>query len=203
VARIAVADRLPLFRAGVAAVLSEGGHSVEGPADLLAWVRGGQSSIVLLTLESDPDWSMLAEIAAVPTLIIIALLVDETPATGARAVHAGAQSVLPRSVLAGDLRSAVDAAVARMAVLPVDVVRLLRMPAPVAGTEASQLTSEQLHWLRELAAGVTVSDLAIRAGYSERAMYRMLQAVYARLGVRGRTQALIRAQALGWLGGPG
>jgi DNA-binding CsgD family transcriptional regulator len=37
------------------------------------------------------------------------------------------------------------------------------------------------------------------AGYSERAMFRLLRGLYARIGVRNRTEALMRAKERGWL----
>ncbi|SEU14237.1 helix-turn-helix domain-containing protein [Nonomuraea wenchangensis] len=46
---------------------------------------------------------------------------------------------------------------------------------------------------------MTVADLADRAGYSERAMFRLLQALYREIGVATRIQAIVRAQERGWL----
>jgi DNA-binding CsgD family transcriptional regulator len=43
-------------------------------------------------------------------------------------------------------------------------------------------------------------QLAEQAGYSERAMFRLLKNIYSRLGVRNRTQALMLAKDQGWLG---
>ena len=56
-----------------------------------------------------------------------------------------------------------------------------------------------MDWLRALAAGATVHQLAERIGYSEREMYRLLRAVYDRLGVPNRTQALVWATRQGIL----
>ena len=53
--------------------------------------------------------------------------------------------------------------------------------------------------LRELARGTTVGRLAADVGYSERMMFRLLRELYARLGAGNRTDALVKAQAKGWL----
>jgi DNA-binding CsgD family transcriptional regulator len=53
--------------------------------------------------------------------------------------------------------------------------------------------------LRQLAAGATVAQLADRAGYSERAMFRLLHALYRQLGARSRIEAILHAQTSGWL----
>lgn len=83
------------------------------------------------------------------------------------------------------------------------------MPAVVTGAlvsgvgldarSARLLSAERLSWLRALAAGSTVARLADEAGYSERAMFRLLSALYRDMGVDGRVQALMRARDEGWL----
>jgi DNA-binding NarL/FixJ family response regulator len=208
VLRVAVVDPLPLFRAGVTAVLSVVDCAVEDPDDLLVWADGGEPAVVVLTLQSEPDWSRLTDLAARSGRpAIIALVSVDEPAVGTRALRAGADAVLPRDAVPDSLRLAVQAAAAGLSVVPLGVIKALRdaIPAEARPGEGSgpvpRLTDDQLRWLRELAAGSTVSDLARRSGYSERAMYRLLQGVYDTMGVRGRTQALIQAQALGWFGG--
>jgi DNA-binding CsgD family transcriptional regulator len=44
-----------------------------------------------------------------------------------------------------------------------------------------------------------VGQLADQAGYSERAMFRMLRNLYAKLKVSTRTEALMHARERGWL----
>jgi DNA-binding CsgD family transcriptional regulator len=51
--------------------------------------------------------------------------------------------------------------------------------------------------LQQLAGGITVAQLAHRAGYSERAMYRLLRGLYIKLDVKTRTEALMLARARG------
>lgn len=197
--RVAVADPLPLYRAGVAAEMRACGHTVEAPEDLASWAGGGQAAVLLLTLASDRDWALLAEVGArASSVVVVALVIEE--AAGVRAVRAGARSVLPRDTTPAALRRAVDAAADGMATLPAAVLRKLRTGAVSSGPPPA-VTPDELSWLRHLAAGATVSDLADRAGYSERAMYRLLKTLYTRLGTANRTQALMRAQALGWLTG--
>jgi DNA-binding NarL/FixJ family response regulator len=47
--------------------------------------------------------------------------------------------------------------------------------------------------------GGTVQDLAGQAGYSERALYRLLHALYSRMGVSNRTEAILQASRRGLL----
>lgn len=80
--------------------------------------------------------------------------------------------------------------------LPLHVARALSRRR--AGTPP-QLQRHERHYLRRLADGGTVASLARAAGYSEREMYRLLSAVYARLGATNRTEALLLAERWGLL----
>ncbi|MEV4139347.1 DNA-binding response regulator [Dactylosporangium sp. NPDC049742] len=195
---VAVVDPLPLFRAGVEAELAAAGHVVEQIEDLAAWPRRGPLAVAILTLDSEQAWLELTTAAARLDWMAIIVLIPEGGVTaGARAVRLGARCVLPRAASAEMLRLAVQAATDGLAVLPADVLHDVTTGTAHGARDVPRLTGEQLGWLRTLARGGTVTDLAARAGYSERAMHRLLQRVYEQLGVQGRTQALIRAQSLG------
>src|SRR5262249_27997246 len=95
--RLAVIDPLPMYRQGVVSVLSAAGHVVEQPEDLPAWLRRGHEGLVLLTLDTKTSWGTLGRLRATTNKYpVIAMLADESAATGAKAVRAGARSVLPR-----------------------------------------------------------------------------------------------------------
>jgi DNA-binding NarL/FixJ family response regulator len=180
------------------ACLTAAGYRVETPDHLPNWVARGGSSLVLLTLADAGDWLLLADLAAGRP--VIALLCGGSADEGVRAVRGGARSVVPRTVTPEALRRTVAATVDGQSVLPAAVSRALVGMAPVPAA-SSPLSAEQLSWLRELAAGRTVAVLADRAGYSERAMFRLLRATYRRMGVRTRTEAIARAGERGWLRG--
>jgi DNA-binding NarL/FixJ family response regulator len=192
---IAVVDPLPLFREGAAVALRAAGHTVEMPDDIVTWVRQRTDALVLLTVMSEHDWELLARLHTTSSPVVITLLTVDSAVLGARAVRAGARSVLPRNVTDAVLRRTVEATIGGQAVLPAAVAAVL--------TDQSEavhgLSVDQVSWLRQLANGSTVAQLADRAGYSERAMFRLLQALYRQIGVRGRIQAIIRAQEAGWL----
>ena len=54
-------------------------------------------------------------------------------------------------------------------------------------------------WLRSLAEGATVGEVAAAEGYSQRHMRRLLANLYRRLGATGRVPALVAAARLGFL----
>jgi DNA-binding NarL/FixJ family response regulator len=83
-------------------------------------------------------------------------------------------------------------------VLPAVVVReLLRRAA--RWDEDVRLTERELAWLRDLAQGLTVAQVAARSGYSERMIFRFFRDLYEGLGVANRTEALLLARERGWI----
>ncbi|WP_444947436.1 DNA-binding response regulator [Micromonospora ureilytica] len=196
---LAVIDPLPMYRQGVVAVLSAAGYQVEVPADPVNWVRRGSSNLVLITLATTEDWDLLSRLReTTPEQHVIAVLTQTSAKTGVRAVRAGARSVLHREVTAVALRRTVEATIDGQAVLPFGVAAMLAGGAVDEETRQA-ITEAEVTWLRHLAAGMTVAELARLAGYSERAMFRLLQGVYRQLGARSRIEAIVRAQEQGWL----
>ncbi|MFF5233740.1 DNA-binding response regulator [Dactylosporangium sp. NPDC000521] len=198
--RIAVVDPLPVFRVGMAAVLADE-YTVDTPDDVLSWVVAVDRPLVMLTVRSAQSWATLTALAELPAVLVVALLDELTVAAAVRAAALGAVGVLDRAAPGPHIRRAVHAAFDGAAILPQPVLAALAAElAPGLDASSWEPPSDmQLRWLRELAAGSTVAHIAADAGYSERAMFRLLQSLYAQLGVRSRTEALMKAQQRGWL----
>jgi DNA-binding NarL/FixJ family response regulator len=62
--------------------------------------------------------------------------------------------------------------------------------------------ASDLDWLRLLADGRTVAEIATTMGYSHRAVHRQLKQMYDRLGVDGKISAIVKAARAGLLDGP-
>ncbi|GAA4474683.1 response regulator transcription factor [Phytohabitans houttuyneae] len=196
--RIAVADPLPVFRRGVMAILREAGYEPEAPEDLLAWIRDEERKAIVITVRSDADWNLLDALhRATADVVVVALLDQLSVDASVRALRAGAACVIARDVSPSSLREAFSAAVRGQSLVPVEVLRALI--DPVEKPPVDQPSSQERDWLRGLAQGMTVGRLAVDAGYSERMMFRLLRGLYTRLGADNRTDALIKAQARGWL----
>lgn len=195
--RIAVVDPLPMFRYGAAAVLSAAGHAVDTPTDLLAWAARRTSTLVLLTMAEEADWRLLAQLGEVSGALAVVALTDGGSAMlGARAIRGGARSVLPRGAAAPALRRTVEATIDGQSVMPAAVTALL---ASATEGDRPRVAATGAAWLRQLASGMTVAQLAVRAGYSERAMFRLLKSLYEEMGVATRVEAIMRAREWGWL----
>jgi DNA-binding CsgD family transcriptional regulator len=64
---------------------------------------------------------------------------------------------------------------------------------------AAGVSTLEIEWIRSLARCERALDVAIRHGYSERDFYSALDRLWDRLGVGGRSQALVLAARMGWL----
>jgi DNA-binding NarL/FixJ family response regulator len=198
--RIAVSDPLPLFRRGVMAVLGDAGFEPQTPEELLSWIREEQRPVVLLSLLSSDDWRLLVRLReARADTMVIAVLADASTRSHVQAIRGGAIAAVTRDAPPDTMRKVFNAAVAGKSILPVEVVRGLATLEPPEEEDEWVPSPQQVDWLRELALGTTVARLADRAGYSERAMFRLLRELYVRIGARNRTEALIRAHERGWL----
>ncbi|WP_253835602.1 helix-turn-helix transcriptional regulator [Actinokineospora globicatena] len=191
-------DPLPLYRRGVVEALASNEVLVEAPDDIGAWAARSGDRVVVLTLAAQADWVLLERLSGLAT--VIAVLDEDSDLTAIRALRLGAGSVVSRGASTAVMRRALDAVLAGDAVVPRSVVRELVSSSRPGGGEVPRLLEEEVRWLRLLASGTTIASLAATAGYSERAMYRLLNSVYDKLGVTRRTEALIKANAYGWLG---
>jgi DNA-binding NarL/FixJ family response regulator len=197
--RIAVSDPLPVYQRGLMATLGEAGFDSEAPDDLRTWIRQEHRRVVLLTLDVPSDWALLAELRHTRSdLVVVAVLTDVSVQSYVRAILAGAVTAIPRDASPKAVRRVFEEAVEGFSVLPVEVVQALAAPHQRVESGPTPAAHE-LDWLRELAGGATVTQLAERSGYSERAMFRLLRDLYQRLEVSSRTEALILAQQRGWL----
>ncbi|MFG1928752.1 DNA-binding response regulator [Cryptosporangium sp. NPDC048952] len=200
--RVAVADPLPIFRHGVQAALAEAGFPTESPENLLAWVGVDEPRLALFTVQTAEDWALLPELCRVRAETKILAVLDEASVhTYVRALSAGAAGVLPRTATPPVLREVFNAAVRGSSLVPTAVLRALAENASYndGTTESGRPSSTERDWLRQLAHGDSVAQIATRAGYSERMMFRLLRALYTKLEVDNRTEALIKGRDEGWL----
>jgi DNA-binding NarL/FixJ family response regulator len=198
--RMAVVDPLPMFQRGIMVTLGEARFDPEAAVDLLGWAQREPPRVVLLSLLSSSDWVLLAELRKVAQgLLTIAVLTDASTTAYVRAVMSGAAAVLPRNASVEMVRQVVDAVVAGQTLLPVEVVQALADHRNLPAEQGAAPSAREVEWLRALATGVTVANMAARFGYSERAMFRLLRDLYERMQVGSRTEALMKAQEQGWL----
>ena len=203
--KVAVCDPLPTYRRGVMAILSDLGLSLDGPEepeDLAAWPAGQDRHVALITVDpSKPDqgWDSIARLRGA-RLVVLALLVEDTLDAYVRAIVTGATSAVARNAAPEVIRQVFLEAIQGRSLLPAAVLSALAARVGPLGIPSDDRPSEQhIEWLRCLSKGMSIAELAQTIGYSERAMYRLLKGLYTTIGVRNRTEALLKASQGGWI----
>lgn len=89
---------------------------------------------------------------------------------------------------------------------PSGVARLEKAAVAVARHCESHLSAvpsaQELEWIISVAAHEPIDVLAKRNNTSTRGMYRLLEAMWKRLGVRSQVQGVARAVQMGWIAPP-
>jgi len=122
-----------------------------------------------------------------PSVRVLALVEAPDHRQVNQLLTAGARAVLDRASDPAIVANAAVAVARDYVVLPSAcleaTIQTLRRP--------EALQADEVRWMRELARGQHVVRLAESEGYSEREMYRRLSAVYRKLRVSGRAEALV------------
>jgi DNA-binding NarL/FixJ family response regulator len=200
VSRVLVVARSELERAGLAALLAGRGHvAVEGSATV-AEARprliDGTVAVVLALIErgGEPPRLALPPDAAsqAPALVLLA---DGVPRGWAlRAIRSGASAVLPRTATAERIGAAVEAAAAGLVVLPAETLAEAPQAAAArpagAGAPADPLTAREAQILALLAEGLVNKQIAARLGISRHTVKTHVGALFHKLGVTTRAEAV-------------
>ena len=193
---IAIAKVPPILRRALETELSAGGFEIEDPEDLLAWASdSGRRGLVLSVQSADDLWLAQTLREARSDIAIVALIPQSSPAFYCRVLREGAVPVAHTAAL-HDVVAVLREAMEGRASIPQEAARAIARGEAV-DPDAEVLSGEEVEWLRRLSGGVTVSELARETGHSEREMYRLLAAIYGRMGVHGKIEALVRAAQWG------
>ena len=127
---------------------------------------------------------------------------DDTAAFD-EAVRAGARGFLLKAISPDTLVQALrDVVGGSTALRPLLTERMERAPverAFAATPEPETLSPKELQVLRLVASGRSNTEIAALLGNSEGVIKNHCSAVFAKMGVRDRTQAVLRAIDLGWI----
>ncbi len=199
--RVLVVGSDPLVRGGIAAMLADRpGIAVAGGAadaeDVVGVAEASGADVVVWDLGTDLPLGIERLSAAVRALApVVALLGDASAA--AQAWAAGARGLLHRDTPPERLAAAVVAVAEGATVLDDDAAdALLRRAAPGAGP-VEPLTPRELEVLRLLAEGLPNKAVAARLEVSENTVKFHVNAIFGKLGVQSRTEAVVRATRLG------
>lgn len=198
---IGITDPVPSYRYGLISAVVEAGFEAVAVDRPEAWVEEDLRAL-LVSVTLPDDGPMLARVKrADPDLVIVALLRDDDPSAYREAVRSGATAAIGWNEPPGAVIDVLNAALEGMCLLPLNVARELAA-GDRAPPDVPALSESERRWLRRLAEGATVGQLAAESNYSEREMYRLLKQLYEGMGVETRTEALIKAARTGILRGP-
>jgi DNA-binding NarL/FixJ family response regulator len=196
---LGVVDPAASYRSGLSAALSTAGFAPTELTDPRAWASTAGRRVLLWTVRAAQDWKELRALRGLnPELVLVALLVDPTPEAYAEALRSGAVAAAAWEAVPEAIVKVLAAALEGDSLIPAGVAQALAAKLP-AFEDPDWITHEELGWLRILAQGGTVQELAGQAGYSERALYRLLHTLYSRMGVSNRTEAILQASRRGLL----
>jgi DNA-binding NarL/FixJ family response regulator len=199
---IVIADDHPLFRAALRAAVERAAPGAEiletdSLAGALALLEGGAVGMLLLDLKLADSEGFLglsrirAEYPAAPVTVVSA---SEDAPTVRRALALGAAGFVPKSAALEEMVEAFRALLAGDSWVPA-----LADDAPgeaeLNGRLAS-LTPSQLRILAGLREGRLNKQIAHDLGVSEATIKAHLTAVFRKLGVQNRTQAVLLARSL-------
>lgn len=197
-------DQWALVRVGIGTTLRHLSIRVAGESSLgsegVALTRSTDAQ--LLVVGSHVDASMGESVrsakALVPAPLVICLLNQPTRDGLSECLTAGADAVLLRSASDGDLAQAVRI-IAQGERWVTPALTLLLAGAVERTAAPSTLTAKELQVLAGLAEGRSNKELAGAIFVSQATIKTHLSHIYAKLGVKGRSEAVARAVELGLL----
>ncbi len=201
--RVAVTGNTATWRRGMAASLGDTGIDSAILESISDFQPGRDGSAVVMgaadpnAIDAVVDFS--EEYPSVPVVVVVPSL---KIGAFASAIRGGATAVVDEEADVEVMVAAIGMAASGMTSVPTRVVAAMAQLIPEDAELKRLVSDEEVSWLRAMAQGVTVAELAERSGYSERAMFRNLRNLYLRIEARNRTEALIWASRNSLLGDP-
>ncbi|QNV05787.1 response regulator transcription factor [Shewanella algae] len=207
---IIIADDHPLFRNALRQALNSGlsntrwfeADSADALQKLLEQTNQGYDLVLLdLQMPGSHGYSTLIHLRAhFPELPVIVISAHEDAATISRALHYGGAGFIPKSASMETFIEAITAVMFGDIWLPqgIELVEINDEDETdkVAG-KLSELTPQQYKVLQMFAEGLLNKQIAYDLGVSEATIKAHATAIFRKLGVRNRTQAVIALQQLG------
>lgn len=205
---IIIADDHPLFRNALRQALS-------GPFGDTQWFEADSADalqqqlenrdvaydLVLLDLQmpGSHGYSTLIHLRThFPDLPVIVISAHEDNMTISRAVHYGSAGFIPKSASMETLAAALTSVLYGDMWLPehVEIQEIEENATALIASKLSDLTPQQYKVLQMFAEGLLNKQIAYDLGVSEATIKAHATAIFRKLGVRNRTQAVISLQQL-------
>ncbi|WP_392972915.1 response regulator [Streptomyces sp. LN245] len=210
--RVLIADDHPVVRRGMSALLAslDGVEVVAEAANGEEAVREAQLSrpdVVVMDIQMpalDGVEATRRMTALLPDVAVLVVTMFEDDETVMSAMRAGAHGYLLKGAQQEEILTTLRAVAAGQYVItPGVAARLLGRlsPAPAPALPFPELTAREREVLDRLARGYTNARVAADLSLAEKTVSNRLSAIFLKLGVSGRTEAVIMAREHGLGGG--
>ena len=211
--RVLIVDDHPPFRAGLRALLVTDERLVvvaeaSTGAAAIAAVASSAPDVVLMDVHMpgvDGVEATRRIIDAAPHVAIVVLTMHDDDGTVFAALRAGARGYLLKGASRAELLRAIHAAAAGEALFGAAIARRMvayfGRPAPAAAPPFPELTGREHEILELVAAGRSNTDIADGLGVAPKTIRNHVSTIFAKLQVRDRAEAIVRAREAG-LGEP-
>jgi DNA-binding NarL/FixJ family response regulator len=207
--RVVVADDHPIVRAGMTALLSSlpdmevAGVAANGK-DAVREVVTHRPDVALLDLKM-PELDGIAAIREIgrvaPDVAVLVLTMHDDDDSVFAAMRAGARGYLVKGAEQDDISRAIRSVAAGEAIFGPGVAQrvlgFLTSPSAPADVPFPELTVRERDILDLLAAGLANSAIAGRLGVAPKTVANNVSAIFAKLQVADRAQAIVRARNAG------
>lgn len=205
---IIIADDHPLFRNALRQALSASFDNTNwfeaDSAEALQQVLDGKAvlyDLVLLDLQmpGSHGYSTLIHLRShYPELPVMVISAHEDINTISRAIHYGGSGFIPKSASMDTLKEALTAVLYGDIWLPkgTNLIPIEDDATDQMASKLSDLTPQQYKVLQMFAEGLLNKQIAYDLGVSEATIKAHATAIFRKLGVRNRTQAVIALQQL-------
>ncbi|AZG73003.1 response regulator transcription factor [Shewanella livingstonensis] len=205
---IIIADDHPLFRNALRLALSNAFENTQwfeaDSAEALQKVLDEKETsfdLILLDLQmpGSHGYSTLIHLRTHhPDIPVVVISAHEDINTISRAIHYGSSGFIPKSASMEALTDALNAVLDGDIWLPkgTQIVKVPDDPTDKMANRLSDLTPQQYRVLQMFAEGLLNKQIAYDFGVSEATIKAHATAIFRKLGVRNRTQAVIALQQL-------
>jgi DNA-binding NarL/FixJ family response regulator len=211
--RVLIVDDHPTLRAGLRALLATDERlrvvaEASTGAGAITAVASSSPDVVLMDVQMpgvDGVEATRRIVDAAPHVAVVVLTMHEDDATVFAALRAGARGYLLKGASRAELLRAIHAAAAGEALFGPAIARRMMAyfgrPAPSAAPPFPELTVREREILELIAAGRANADIADTLGVAPKTVRNHVSTVFAKLQVRDRAEAIVRAREAG-LGEP-
>jgi DNA-binding NarL/FixJ family response regulator len=207
--RILIVDDHPSFRGGLRALLATDDRlrvvaEASTGAGAISAVASSAPDVVLMDVSMpgiDGVEATRRIVDAAPHVAIVVLTMRDDDGTVFAALRAGARGYLLKGAPRGELLRAIHAAAAGEALFGPAIARRMMAyfgrPAPAAAPPFPELSAREREILELVAAGRSNPEIATSLGIAPKTIRNHVSAIFAKLQVRDRAEAIVRARAAG------